>query len=256
MESKRGKSATRAKNKYNAQNYDSIHLTVPKGRKQEVLAAAESNGESLNGYVTKAIEDRIDRYSPAYKKAYTIIGGVNGTGKSSFSGIWKSKNEISGEIIDADKITAKNGVFPQEGEKLAVLRIAELLENEKNLTLETTLEGNKAEITASTAKELGYYIRLYYIGLNTPEECLRRINNRISRGGHDIGDIDVRRRFAERWKSLYKILDYCDEAYFFDNDNGFIEVAEYTGGTLLFKSDFYPTWIRDLDKYLRRKAKS
>jgi len=258
MESHKGKSTTRAKNKYNSQNYDSMHIVVPKGRKQDVLAVAEANGESLNGYVSKAIEERIVRNGPAYKKAYTIIAGVNGTGKSSFSGVLKSlaENRFTGEIIDIDKITAENEVFPLEGSKIAMLRIADLLENEKCLTFETILEGNKTEVTAATAKELGYYIRLYYIGLDTPEECLRRINSRIARDGHDVGDIDVRRQFAERWKSLYRILIYCDEVYFFDNDNGFIEVAEYTGGTLLFKSDFYPTWIRDLDKYLRRKAKS
>lgn len=50
MENK-GKSSTRAKNKYNAANYDSLRIVVPKGRKQAVEAFARERGESVNGLV-------------------------------------------------------------------------------------------------------------------------------------------------------------------------------------------------------------
>lgn len=39
---------------------------------------------------------------------YTIIGGVNGAGKSSLSGVLSAVNTDSGIIIDADRITAEN----------------------------------------------------------------------------------------------------------------------------------------------------
>ena len=50
MES-RGKASTRAKNKYNAANYDSLRIVVPKGRKAAVEAHAKERGESVNGLV-------------------------------------------------------------------------------------------------------------------------------------------------------------------------------------------------------------
>lgn len=50
MES-RGKASTRAKNKYNAANYDSLRIVVPKGRKAAVEARAKERGESVNGLV-------------------------------------------------------------------------------------------------------------------------------------------------------------------------------------------------------------
>ena len=46
-----GKASTRAKNKYNAANYDSLRIVVPKGRKQAVEARARERGESVNGLV-------------------------------------------------------------------------------------------------------------------------------------------------------------------------------------------------------------
>lgn len=53
----KGKSSTRAKNKYNAENYDSLRIVVPKGKKDKIKAYAESKGESINGFVNRAIDE-------------------------------------------------------------------------------------------------------------------------------------------------------------------------------------------------------
>jgi len=47
----------RAVRKYKESNYDRIELSVPKGRKDEIKAHAESRGESLNGFVNRAIDE-------------------------------------------------------------------------------------------------------------------------------------------------------------------------------------------------------
>ena len=60
----------------------------------------------------------------------------------------------------------------------------------------------------------------------------------------------MRRRFAGRWEALARVLPYCDEARFFDNDNGFAEVAEYRNGALSLKGELRPRWITELDGYL------
>ena len=113
-------------------------------------------------------------------------------------------------------------------------------------TQETTLSGIRTEKTARQAKERGYHIRLYYIGINTPEECVKRVQNRVAKGGHDISRCDVERRFAGRFDALKKILPYCGEAALFDNDNGFAEVAEYRNGALIAKGDYSPAWLEEL----------
>ena len=183
-------------------------------------------------------------------KVYTIIGGVNGTGKSSLTGVLKTQTTDLGIIIDVDKITAQNGGNAIQGGRIALERIKDCLKKEISFTQETTLSGRKTEITAAQAKERGYYVRLYYVGLDTLEESLARIENRVRRGGHDIRDEDVQRRFAGRWEAVSKVLPYCDEARFFDNDNGFVEVAEYLNGELLLKGDKRPVWIQELQDQL------
>lgn len=59
MENK-GKASTRAKNKYNAANYDRIALQVKKGRREELKAHAEKQGESLNAFINRAIDTTIE----------------------------------------------------------------------------------------------------------------------------------------------------------------------------------------------------
>ncbi len=183
-------------------------------------------------------------------KTYTIIGGVNGVGKSSLTGVLVAENNNLGVIIDVDKITAESGNDKLKGGKIAVERINNSLNMGINFTQETTLSGQRTLKTIKRAIELDYYIRLYYIGVNTAEESIKRIKNRIEKGGHYIPDEDVQRRYNKRFDDLSAVLPYCNEAHFFDNENGFIEKAEYKNGQFIIKSDYVPNWIRELKKHI------
>lgn len=56
-----GKASTRAHNKYIAKAYDRINLTVPKGKKETIQAHAEAQGESVNGFINRAIDHQISQ---------------------------------------------------------------------------------------------------------------------------------------------------------------------------------------------------
>ena len=131
-------------------------------------------------------------------KIFTIIGGVNGVGKSSFTGVLKEQTTDLGAIIDVDKITADVGGNPLAGGKAALKKIRECMDRGLSFTQETTLSGFKTEATAKEVKELGYQVRLFYVALDTAEESLSRIENRVRRGGHNIPSDDVIRRFGGR----------------------------------------------------------
>jgi len=184
-------------------------------------------------------------------KIYTIIGGVNGVGKSSFTGVLKSRTTDLGVIVDVDKITAQVGKGTIEGGKAAIRVIEDCIAKGVSFTQETTLSGHRIEKTAQRLKEDGYYVRLYYVGLDTVDESKRRIANRVARGGHNINTEDVDRRFAGRWDAVKKILPYCDEAAFYDNDNGFVQVATYRNGELVLEGERFPNWILELSNYLK-----
>lgn len=51
----------RASAKYNAKAYDRIELKVKKGKKEELQEHASRNGESLNSFINRAIDETIER---------------------------------------------------------------------------------------------------------------------------------------------------------------------------------------------------
>ena len=55
------KTSAAVKNKWNKENYDRIEIIVPKGKKELIKAAADTAGESVNTFINKAIDDRMER---------------------------------------------------------------------------------------------------------------------------------------------------------------------------------------------------
>jgi len=53
--------ATNYKRQFNAQNYDRIELTVKKGEKAEIKSHAAKRGETLNGFINRAITETVER---------------------------------------------------------------------------------------------------------------------------------------------------------------------------------------------------
>lgn len=179
-------------------------------------------------------------------KTYTIIAGVNGCGKSSLTGVLRTEIANLGVIIDVDKITHSLGGNSLEGGKKAIAMIDDCLEKEVCFTQETTLSGKKTLNTIKRAMEKDYYIRLYYVGLDTVEESLLRIENRVKKGGHNIDTETVRKRYEKRFDDLLMVLPYCNEVTFYDNDNGFVTVAKYKNGELQRIGKKQPLWLQNL----------
>ncbi len=183
-------------------------------------------------------------------KQYIIIAGINGTGKSSLRGVLEGIGQNLGYIIDADEIAKSSGYNNIEAGKRAVSEIEFCLENHLTFTQETTLSGHRTVRTLKRARQEGYYAVMYYVGLNSVEESLARIRNRVRNGGHNIPAQDVIRRYAKRTESLKKVLPLCDKVIFFDNANGFVKAAEITNHKFLYTNHIRPAWLSEIKEQL------
>lgn len=56
----------------------------------------------------------------------------------------------------------------------------------------------------------------------------------------------VIQRFNTRRDTLLKVLPQCNSVELFDNDNGFIKVAEYQKGHIHATEDKIPAWLDEL----------
>ena len=57
------KAQQKAVNKYMAAKYDRINLTIPKGQRDIIKAHADSQGESVNAFISRAIVETMERDS-------------------------------------------------------------------------------------------------------------------------------------------------------------------------------------------------
>lgn len=202
------------------------------------------------------MRDILAREESSYKIApvLTIIGGVNGSGKSSFTGAIRHNDKRLGVIIDVDKMTAelekgqgkKSKESKLSGARKAIELSKSLMEEGRDFTQESTIAGRSIISTIKNAKEKGYKIRLFYVGVSSPEECIRRVQGRVARGGHDISETDIRRRFESQAESFARMLPLIDEGFIYDNENGFKECARITRGEVVKTTKSYPKWVKEM----------
>ncbi len=63
-----GRTSTTVKDRWNKNNYDSLLIRIPKGRKADIEKAAVALGQSLNGFVGSAIRETLKMSEEAWRK--------------------------------------------------------------------------------------------------------------------------------------------------------------------------------------------
>jgi predicted ABC-type ATPase len=153
-----------------------------------------------------------------------VLAGTNGAGKSSIGGAtirahgaqYFNPDEAAASIRQARphlSHTQANSAAWHEGKRLLQHAIARRLD----YNFETTLGGKSfCELLIKAAKE-GFEVRVWYVGLASPEHHLARVKARVKKGGHDIPEADIRRRFDQSRLQLIALLPHLAELRLYDN---------------------------------------
>ena len=180
------------------------------------------------------------------KKIFYLFAGINGAGKSTLYNNSDNEEIKKSVRINTDEIVREFGDWKNNLDQLKAAKIAIKLRNEsfekgKSLNEETTLTGKTILTTIDKAKELGYELQLFYVGLNSPEIAKERIKIRVSKGGHNIEDKIVDRRYYESLENLEKVINKFDKVRIYDNSIGFLEIFSFSNGKVNFKTN-EKTW--------------
>ena len=82
----------------------------------------------------------------------------------------------------------------------------------ENFAFETTLSGRGYACLIPRWQELGFWVKLYYLPLPSPETAIERVRQRVALGGHNVPDDIIRRRFYAGWHNFQHIYrDLVDE---------------------------------------------
>jgi predicted ABC-type ATPase len=149
---------------------------------------------------------------------------VNGAGKSSIAGAtfralrsnYFNPDEGARRLMAANPGLSQkdaNGIAWRQGVRLLKRAIEERLD----FAFETTLGGHTITQLLGQAASQGIEIHIWYVGLTSPELHLERVRARVSRGGHDIPERDVRRRFEHSRLNLIALLPHLTALRVHDN---------------------------------------
>jgi predicted ABC-type ATPase len=164
------------------------------------------------------------------KPKLIIIAGPNGTGKTSVTGKILEHEWIDGCLyVNPDNI-AKD-TFGDWNSPDAVMKAAQLatkmredcLAKRESLCFETVLSAPDKIDFIKRAKEAGYFIRLFFVGTDSPEINSARIARRVMEGGHDVPIAKIISRYSKSMANCCVALRLVDRGYVYDNSVDFVD---------------------------------
>lgn len=179
-------------------------------------------------------------------KKYIIIAGVNGAGKSTLYQTIENLKDIP--RVNVDEIVREIGDWKNISDvfragKIAVKRISQYFNEGITFNQETTLCGQTIIRNILKAKELGYFIELHYVGVDSVEIAKQRVKYRVQQGGHGIPERDIEKRYEETFEKLNLVLKECNLIAFYDNTESFRRFAICKNGELVRVSHNVPEWF-------------
>jgi len=151
-----------------------------------------------------------------------VIAGPNGSGKTTFAKEYLPKFAKCLEFLNADLIAAGLSPFAPEREnvragRILLTRIRELTQAGIDFGFETTLAGRNHAKQLYRMKSLGYRIVLIFLWLPDANLAVNRVASRVLQGGHNIPEVDIRRRFDSGLRNFFDLYQaLADDWLLFD----------------------------------------
>src|SRR6266566_2931943 len=155
-----------------------------------------------------------------------VLAGVNGAGKSSIGGA--TLRAFGADYYNPDEVARKliatkpqlnqeqaNSMAWLQGKRLLERAIAKRL----HFAFETTLGATTIPTLLAKAAASGFEIHMWYVGLSSPELHIRRVRARVRKGGHDIAEADIRRRYDHSRMNLIQLLPALTTLRIYDNSD-------------------------------------
>lgn len=175
--------------------------------------------------------------SQRFGASCTVLGGANGSGKSTIFG----QLEAEGEFVNADLVARQ--IAPSDpasasfrAGKRVLDRLNRLIEARLDFVYETTLASHQALRLMETARAADYNVGLVFVVLRHSDLNLWRVDERVRQGGHSIPKGIIRRRYEGGFANLPRAITLAHHTTVFDNSEPggiqkLIQIAE-TGITL------------------------
>ena len=161
-----------------------------------------------------------------------IIAGPNGAGKTTFAENFLPEEAECLNFLNADLIA--RGIAPFNPESVAIeagklflKRMDAIVSNRESFAFETTLSGLNYIDRIKNWKKAGYEIILYFLKLPNEKMAIKRVETRVSEGGHSVPENVIIRRYHRGWENFQKHYKHIvDDWVVFDNSGDIPMILE------------------------------
>ena len=168
-------------------------------------------------------------------KNFYVVGGPNGAGKTTYAEelllerpcVYLSADRIAAQLAPDDP-TSKQIAAGREFLKSVETHLA----GSEDMLVESTLSGRSFRRVLEKARAKGFRTTVFLVHLDCADACVARVKERVRKGGHDVPEVDVRRRFsrslANFWNMYRQIADEWILGY---NSTGEFKDVAFGAGT-------------------------
>ena len=183
-----------------------------------------------------------------------IVAGPNGAGKTTFAREFLPNYVKCLEFVNADLIASGLSPFLPEraaikAGRLMLKQIHFLADRGTDFGFETTLSGKGYVRLLKDLKSRGYRIYLYFLWVDNIDIALERVADRVRRGGHNVPEKIVRRRFNRGLPNLFNLYrPLLDLWAIFDNstDHTVMIACEEDGDLEIIDSVLFSKLSKDM----------
>ncbi|MDO9543321.1 MAG: zeta toxin family protein [Kiritimatiellia bacterium] len=179
-----------------------------------------------------------------------IIAGPNGAGKTTFAMKFLPRiaevNFINADLIAAGVSPLNPGSVAVGAGRIFLARIRELVSRKIDFAFETTLSGRSYINLLSELRSAGYRIHLFFLWLPSLDLALKRVADRVRKGGHNIPAEAVGRRFKRGIHNLFNLYrGLCDLIVIYDNSTAEPRLVATIAGskTTVVRQDMFQTML-------------
>jgi predicted ABC-type ATPase len=154
--------------------------------------------------------------------ALWLIAGPNGAGKTTYA--FKHVHRVSGSVhfVNLDEIARGLSPLDPQAARLRAARVAlamqeDFIRQRASFSLETTLSGLTYLGLVRRAKEAGFRVFLQFFSVPRVEVSIARVARRVARGGHDVPEPDIRRRYLRAYANFPLYAAALDEWIVWEN---------------------------------------
>ena len=151
-----------------------------------------------------------------------IIAGPNGAGKTTaaktlLTDVFETNIFINADIIAAELNPSNPELVAMKAGRIMLERIQQTLSLRKSFVIETTLATKIYFNIINKAIKAGYEIVLYFFYLPSPEMAKERVRLRVSKGGHNIPDDVIERRYYTGLTNFFQYIQLVNRWYLYEN---------------------------------------